>query len=108
LRQDGAAKPRPPAAFDLATALSTERMEYSEDIHERIQQDAPPERLDWLNNSAISQIRNISHARDTKAIRGHIESHFDGSGPSALDITLGVHHLISRGIWHFSGHPALQ
>jgi hypothetical protein len=104
----GAPKPRPPAAFQLATALSTERMEYSEDIHERIQQDAPPERLDWLKHYAISQIRNFSHVRDAKAIRGYVESHFDVSGPSAFDIPLGVYHLISRGIWHFSGHPALQ
>jgi hypothetical protein len=104
----GAQKPRPPAAFQLATALSTQRMEYSDDIHERTQQDAPPERLDWLRQYAVSQIRNFSHARDAEAIREYVESHFDVSGRSALDIPLGVHHLISRGIWHFSGHPALQ
>jgi hypothetical protein len=83
-------------------------MEYSEDIRERTQQDAPPERLDWPRQDAISQIRNFSHARGANAIREYVESHFDVSGPSALDIPLCGHHLISRGIWHLSGHAALQ
>jgi hypothetical protein len=65
----GTTKVRPAAAFQWATALSTQPLEYSEDIQERTQQDAPPERLDWPKHYAIAEIRKFSRARDPKAIR---------------------------------------
>jgi hypothetical protein len=74
------------------------------DILEVVQKLPPPwpcPAVPWLHSLkhyAISQMGNFSHARDGKAIREYVESHFDVSGPSTLEIPLGVHHLISRGI----------
>jgi hypothetical protein len=56
------------------------------------------EHLEWIVAYAGRQIKQFSHCGDKTAILGYVGERLDVSEPSALDIPLSVHRLMSRGI----------
>jgi hypothetical protein len=99
----GARKPETPRELALKVKASTREMEYSEGVHDRVP--APGwdgEELGGLKSFACEQIKRFSGARNGKAVRAYVTGqHIDLSGPSALDIPLSLHRLITCGIMHF-------
>jgi hypothetical protein len=58
--------------------------------------------LKWL---ACQQIKRFSHAKNGRAIAEYIAERMDVTGPSALDIPLSLHKLITDGIVYFTSLP---
>jgi hypothetical protein len=58
-----------------------------------------------LKDYAIRHIARFSHTKDKVVVLADVDAGFDATGPSALDIPLGVHQLISRAITHFINIP---
>jgi hypothetical protein len=58
-----------------------------------------------LKDYAIQQIARFSHRNDKAAVLAYLDAGFNVTGPSALDIPLAVHQLISRAIAHFINIP---
>jgi hypothetical protein len=95
----GAVKPPIPGTMHLTTQTSTHTLVYSETIRERdALESRRNEHLEWIIAYAGRQIKRFSHCGDKTAILGYIVEWLDVSWPSALDIPLSVHRLISRGI----------
>jgi hypothetical protein len=85
----------------LNIRASTETVAYSETMHQRDRQDGRQAEVKSLKNSVIRQIARFSHTKDKVAVLAYVDARFDVIGPSALDILLAVHQLISRAITHF-------
>jgi hypothetical protein len=58
-----------------------------------------------LKDCATRQIARFSHTKDKAAVLAYVDAGFNVIGPSALDIPLAVHQLISRVITHFIHIP---
>jgi hypothetical protein len=104
----GARKPETPRGLALKVRASTQGMEYSEGVHDRIP--APGwsgEELEGLKLFACQQSKRFSGARNGKAVCGSVTDRMDVSWPSALDIPLSLHKLITYGIMYFGSLPSL-
>jgi hypothetical protein len=93
--------PRP----GLNIRARTETMAYSEKIHQRDRQDGRQTDVKSLKDYAIRQIARFSHTEDKAAVLAYLDTGFDVTGPSALDVPLAVHQLISRAMTHFINIP---
>jgi hypothetical protein len=100
----GAAKPGCPG-LGLNIRASTETAAYSETIHQRYRQDGRQADLKSLKDYAIRQIARFSHTKDMAALLAYVDAGFNVTGPSALDVSLAVHQLISRAMTHFINIP---
>jgi hypothetical protein len=78
---------------------------YSETIHQRDRQDGRQADVKSFKNCAIRQIARFSHRKGKAAMLAYVDAGFDVTGPSALDVPLAVHQLISRAITHFIDIP---
>jgi hypothetical protein len=78
---------------------------YSETTHQRDHQDGRQADVKSLKDYAIQQIARFSHTKDKAAMLTYVDPGLDVTGPSALDIPLAVHQLISRAITHFIHIP---
>jgi hypothetical protein len=92
----GTQKPEIPPGLGLHIQPSTHAMEYSESVHDRNPQAGwTIEAVEWLRIYAFRQIKRFSHAKDKDAILQYIAERLDVTGPSALEIPLAVHQLIT-------------
>jgi hypothetical protein len=64
----GAQKPRIPEGIALLVWPSTEKLEYSEAVHDRNSQVGHPEEVEGLKSYAIQQIKHFSHAWNKEVI----------------------------------------
>jgi hypothetical protein len=55
-----------------------------------------------LKDYAIRQVARFSHTKDKAAVLAYVDAGSDVTGPSALDIPLAVHQVISRAITDFN------
>jgi hypothetical protein len=78
---------------------------YPETIHQRDRQDGRQADVKSLRDYAIRQIAGFSHTKDQAAVLAYVNAGFDMTRPSARDIPLAVHQLISRAITHFMDIP---
>jgi hypothetical protein len=102
----GARKPGIPDSLVLNVEASTQKMEYSEDFHDRNPRpEWNREELESLKLFACQQIKRFSHAQSGKAVLEYVTREMNVTGPSALDIPLSFHGLIQSGIMHFRSLP---
>jgi hypothetical protein len=78
---------------------------YFETIHQWDRQDGRQADVKSLKDHAIRQIARFSHMKDKAAVFAYVDAGFDVTGPSAHDIPLAVHQLISGAITHFINIP---
>jgi hypothetical protein len=93
----------------LEVQPSTQVMRSSEAVHDRGgEMESNTGEVKGLKLLAYRQIKRFSHARNKEAIRRFVGEGVDLSGPSVLEIPLSVHHLINRGVSHFTGRATAE